>query len=220
MRRLFALTVALLTLWAALISVTRLGAESKPSQFAQAFTHPDGSACADLCIFGIIPGKTPMEQVIPILRQHPLSTNTDITDMYGVILADSPQFGFSAIRYGYGTITHAVGLGFDPEWGRIDPLDGGVPIGVAVAMFGSPQRLKLDYRNNQRVYLFYPLREIYLIAESTTTRLQLSDRLLFIHFGALSQWRSLEDWQGLMLSSDDWQGYRDLRPLMIKAGYP
>lgn len=216
MRRLFALTAVLLALWAALIGVVRLGAEMRPSRFAAMFTLPDGSACPALCILGIMPGETPFAQIIPILHQHPLSASTNIREQYSIIRADGPQFSFSALMDESGK-AGAISLSFEPTLGVTEPLDGAF-VGFMVAKLGNPQRLQLTRRSSQTVRLFYPSQGIVLSSSLTTTRLQPRDPLSFVGFSTLPVF--VDTWRGIMLSTAGWQGYRDLRPLVMTAGYP
>ena len=216
MRRLFALTAILLALWAVLIGVVRLGAGMRPSRFAAMFTLPDGSACPVLCILGVMPGETPFEWIIPILRQHPLSAGTNIREQYGIIRADGPQFSFSALMDKDGR-AGAVSLSFESTSGVVEPMDG-ASVGFMVAKLGSPQRLQLTRRSSQTVRLFYPSRGIVLSSNLSTTRLQSRDRLSFVGFSTLPVF--VDTWRGIMLSTAGWQGYRDLRPLVMTAGYP
>src|SRR5215510_283258 len=43
------------------------------TSLAQLFSEPDGSACVEPCLFGIRPGVTTYNQVVAILKRHPLT---------------------------------------------------------------------------------------------------------------------------------------------------
>src|SRR5215831_16026024 len=46
-----------------------------PTSLSQLFSEPDGSACVEPCLFGIRPGVTTYDQVVAILKRHPLTRN-------------------------------------------------------------------------------------------------------------------------------------------------
>lgn len=45
---------------------------------AALFTNPDGSACQPICLFGIWPGKTSVEDAVSLLASHPLTRDFDV----------------------------------------------------------------------------------------------------------------------------------------------
>ncbi|MFN8420847.1 MAG: hypothetical protein U0528_16635 [Anaerolineae bacterium] len=50
-----------------------IGDRRTSSPLSIVMTGPDGVACARLCLFGIVPGETSIEQAATILRSHPLT---------------------------------------------------------------------------------------------------------------------------------------------------
>jgi hypothetical protein len=78
MLRFFRLFFAVLFCTSALIVVARQIGAIRASPLVALFTYPDGSSCKLPCMFGVRPGETKFDDVIPILEVHPLARNLNV----------------------------------------------------------------------------------------------------------------------------------------------
>ena len=215
--RLLLQVILVLTVTLGLLLIgTHLVAGRTSPLFATVFSLPDGSSCPTSCLFGVSPGKTPFDHISTILRQHPLSANSHIREEYGIVKADGAQFSFNALRDPEGA-TGAISVSFDSALSVTEALDGAT-VGYMLSHLGAPQRLQLARRNYRHVRLFYPQLGIVLSADANTSRLQASDPLSFIGFSTPAMFA--DAWRGILLTTVDWSGYRDLRQYILSAGYP
>ncbi len=66
------LSLILAGLLVCMLVAVRIVAGAQPSPLILIFKHPDGTPCERPCLFGIEPGKTKRENVVALLRAHPL----------------------------------------------------------------------------------------------------------------------------------------------------
>ncbi len=66
------LSLILAGLLACMLVAVRIVAGAQPSPLRLLFKHPDGTTCERPCLFGIEPGKTKRENILALLRAHPL----------------------------------------------------------------------------------------------------------------------------------------------------
>ncbi len=70
---------ALLTFITASASVlARIAGSARPNPAATLFTNPDGSACQPICLFGIRPGETRVDDAVSHLASHPLTRDFEV----------------------------------------------------------------------------------------------------------------------------------------------
>lgn len=84
----------MLALAAGLLVVRLVGASRQPSLLEQASSNPDGTPCAQPCLFGIHPGETSGEQAMRLLETHPLTDNAERTADEVLWLADLDHYVF------------------------------------------------------------------------------------------------------------------------------
>lgn len=74
MPRIYRLILFLLCILAMTIVAWQLIGGTRPnSSLAAVMTGPDGTACNNPCLFGVLPGKTSLKEVLQILHSHPLT---------------------------------------------------------------------------------------------------------------------------------------------------
>jgi hypothetical protein len=73
MLRLFRFALGATLLMAGGVGVARFVGGAQSSALAALFTNPDGTACDQLCLFGVRPGETPAREAIAMLEAHPLT---------------------------------------------------------------------------------------------------------------------------------------------------
>lgn len=158
----------LLILTAALVVGRAVGAARTPSLLEQASSNPDGTPCAQPCLFGIHPGETSGEEVMRLLETHPLTYNAERTTDEILWLKDSEYYVFyhvtpRGVVESIGMTATLETLGYTLKVGPYPPATKAsmeaVRLGDYVLTFGVTEVLLLERR-----YLLFPDSEVGTLA--------------------------------------------------------
>ncbi len=73
MRRVIYIVLILIAACAGTMVLARQIGQAHALPLAAIFTRPDGTPCAEVCLFGAVPGKTGYQETMLLLKQHPLT---------------------------------------------------------------------------------------------------------------------------------------------------
>jgi hypothetical protein len=147
MANVYRLTLAVLVLIAALISITRLMSTTQPAPLATLFTNANGTSCERPCLFGVQPGKTVYQHAVRQLRTH-LLTRSFQPNLRGDIFRGTDQ---SVILYldAQATVVGIELVSRSPSslaahWGSL---------GQVIALLGLPERIEQTSDRRRSYYL-------------------------------------------------------------------
>jgi hypothetical protein len=151
MFRLLIFTAVLIAVFLAAIGATRFMGR-QPQLLNALFTNPDGTPCAQPCLFGIHPGKTSRDEATALLKAHPLTSNLDIAQdaeisVHGSgqdiltgkdILIEEDALNPTVVKGIHIETFESGGDEFHPQFASLTTL------GELVAMYGAPDYVFID----------------------------------------------------------------------------
>ncbi len=185
MPRFLRIALVLILLLVCMMISLRLANSIHPSSLAFLFNTAGGSPCKLPCMFGVRPGETKIDDVIPLLDAHPLARQLGLWSQ-GHLIRPGKEGQASVIKFeptSDGMVDMVELFSTDPDWFSAsfpknpDVLPESASIGDFIGLFGSPDTIITRFTWHGLVpYSWYSL-GIGVACETPLTKRTLGEQL-------------------------------------------